>query len=142
VWWYYLQGNNGRAAQNLKQNNGYTTKELIAMVQFYLIVSPIPATLTAVNQFWADALGQGVIDQSDKQQVAVLYLTLFGQALLAKRGHVALKALASALRYGYHPRTWSAWGQFLKAGLAYFSHKPWRTDKTLVNWNPHSDVRP
>jgi hypothetical protein len=136
VWWFYLQGAYGRAAQNLQQAPTFNAETLVAMVQFYLIVSPLPATLTAVNQFWADAIRQGLVTQKEKQKVTMLYLTLFGQALLAKRAQVALAALMAALRYVYHPGTWQAWLLFLKAGLTYFGQKPWHTDKTLVNWKP------
>lgn len=136
VWWPYLQGDNEQAATQLNRHVRFSAAEYVALVQFYLIVTPTPVSLAAIQQFWQDATQQGLIPHAERHGVATLYLTLFGQALLARRWPMALAALWQAARHGYRPVAWPAWGRFLRAGLTYFSNHPWQTDKVLLDQLP------
>lgn len=133
VWWYYLQADFDKASQQLGRAPHFSATDLVAMVQFYLIVTPTVATVTAVQRFWQDANQQALIPIAEQYRVTSLYLTLFGQALLDKRWSTACAAWVKALHYGYRPAAWPAWRRFLQAGLTYFSQQSWQTDKVLVN---------
>jgi glycosyltransferase involved in cell wall biosynthesis len=129
VWSHYLIGESAppdawTAAAHLHP------AALIATVQQCLMITPVANMVDAIGLFLDDARGQQ--RPVPRDQATRLYLTAFGQALLARRPIVAVHAVGRALRHSGHPRALGSWVRFAVNAARYASSgeggiaKAWR----------------
>lgn len=119
VWQPYLRG--GRAVEALQAYGDWPLARLVAVAQQAIVADPERVTPQMVARYWRD-LGRWQ-KMAVKRPFAVtpLYLTLAGQLLLRRQYGRGLAALLAALRAGYAPVAWPAWGQFLRNGAAFLA---------------------
>lgn len=118
VWRHYLKADYCRAAEELRHSPRVPVQDLLTRVGFFLLTSPQPATMEAVNRFWEDALATGLVDSTSSHEVTSLCLSLFGRTLWSKERDTRRAAIWSACQNGCRPRAWPAWFRFLRAGLS------------------------
>jgi hypothetical protein len=75
--------------------------------------------LDAIAAFWRAAASAGMIPTAERSAVAGLYLTAFGQAALAGRRAIALRALRSAVATSSGLPAMRAWLRFAANAAAY-----------------------
>lgn len=120
VWWYYVHQADDIGRNNLSKYRTMSAPELIQLIQLCLIVSPVPVSVTDIHRVWNDIISAGLIDGDPRIEVTALYLTLFGQALLAGNYRVSVQALYSAIATGWRLRAFPAWKRFFKTSVFYF----------------------
>jgi len=72
---------------------GRPTPEVLALAQTSLLLTPVEATVWAVNRFWTDVRSRALEPPLRESELVALYLTAFGQAVLARRCAIAMRAL-------------------------------------------------
>jgi len=127
VWWYYLSHDYKTAAKRLAEYRGFTTQDIIELVQLSLIVSPLPNIVEIVSQFWQDARKKEVVPESSRHEITALFLTVFGKTFLNFHWRGALQAICKAMQFGYHPKAMAAWFRFFQAVLSYLLGFPSKT---------------
>jgi hypothetical protein len=125
VWWLYVNLQHAEGKEGLEDYRILSHQKLVMFAQSGLVFTPVPISVDIVSRFWRDARDLKMIPESGKYDVTSLYLTLFGQSVLAHRWWEALKALGWALRTGYHPRAVPAWYRFFRAAFEYLFKNPY-----------------
>jgi hypothetical protein len=124
TWWFYVNDQSTQGKEGLEKYRTAGHRQLVKMAQSGLVFTPFPISVDIVSCFWRDLRGLEIIPESGKYDVTSLYLTLFGQSVLAHRWREAIKALGWALSRGYHPRAVPAWYRFFRAALDYLFKNP------------------
>ncbi|MBN1315744.1 MAG: glycosyltransferase [Anaerolineales bacterium] len=119
VWWDSLNRKETLPPNDLAVYRGLTPREVISMEKFRLLTVPKGMMVSSVDRFWEEILRQRLVPRANRHDVISLYLTILGQAAMARRWDVAWLALQRSLRYSFSPCAISAWLSFLQAGLIY-----------------------
>lgn len=114
VWQRYLAG--GRAPEAIRPYRTWSLAQLVAAAQQAIVADPERVTVAAVAAYWADLGQQHDVVAKRPFAVTPLYLTLAGQLLLRRRYARGMVALLRAVRVGFLPPAWPAWGRFLHKG--------------------------
>jgi len=93
--------------------------EVLALAQTSILLTPIEATVWAINRFWADVRGRDLGTPLREADLVALYLTAFGQAALARRPGIAWRALSHGVRHSRRPAALGAWWGFLLKAMRY-----------------------
>jgi glycosyltransferase involved in cell wall biosynthesis len=93
--------------------------DLIAMAQQSLMITPVASMVDAIDLFLADERGRRDGAPIPADDAATLYLTAFGQTLLARQPRAAVRALGHALRHTRRPRALRAWARFVGNAVGY-----------------------
>ncbi|MBN1315743.1 MAG: glycosyltransferase family 2 protein [Anaerolineales bacterium] len=105
---------------NLSSYMGLAPHELISGAQADLVMIPVKSMVPAVEQFWRDVLARKMVPAGNRQDVLGLYLTAFGQAILAGRWDASWSALKRTLQYSISPRAAFVWFRFVRKAFDYF----------------------
>jgi hypothetical protein len=106
-------------AQAWQSNERFSRDQLLALAQLSLLITPVYAMVRAIEGFAANAHNQPLKPPFHSYETVSLYLTAFGQAVLARRPDAAARALGCALRHSLHPRAFAAWLRFAGSALRY-----------------------
>ncbi|MFO7537083.1 MAG: glycosyltransferase [Chloroflexota bacterium] len=121
VWHYYQNQQPELALSHLAQRRHLSARDLIALAQYGLTLTPRPTTTSHVRDFLAGLVDNKLLPADAHAEATALYLTLFGQSTLARRWQTAVTALLHALGRGWRPAAWPAWGRFVRSGWRYYS---------------------
>ncbi len=124
VWWLYVNRQYIKGREGLEKYRTLSYRQLVKVAQSSLVFTPFPISLDIISNLWRDLRDLKMIPESGKYDVTSLYLTLFGQSMLAHRWWEALKAFGLALSRGCHPKAIPAWYRFFRAALDYLFKNP------------------
>ena len=98
---------------------GFTLHRIVETLQTLTIVSGEFYEVHKITAFWSYLRKIGLVAPSQQYEVTVLYLTIFGRALLKKQWHIALDSLGAVMKLSWHPRAIMAWGRFVWYAVRY-----------------------
>lgn len=124
TWWFYVNRQYAQGKKGLEKYRTLGHRRLVKVAQLGLVFTPFPISVDTVSYFWRDLKDLRMIPESSKYDVTSLYLTLFGQSVLAHRWWEAPKAFGLALNRGCHPRAILAYYRFFRAALDYLFKNP------------------
>jgi GT2 family glycosyltransferase len=119
VWSHYLADEPHDARNGLAKYGGTPWAEIVALAQESVLVSPAEERLAATDRFGADAGALGLGGRPAHGDVVALYLTAFGQAVLAREWPLARRALRRAVGVGLDHRAAVAWMRFFGKAVAH-----------------------
>jgi glycosyltransferase involved in cell wall biosynthesis len=120
VWRHFLPQENCGAGHELNRYIGKPAREIVKLAQAAIVYAPEKIQTWQIALFWRRASETGLITAAESHMVTSLYLTYFGQSLLGGETGRALNGLGRALRTGWKPNAWAAWGEFMQAGYRYW----------------------
>lgn len=119
VWSYCLDGDPREATDALAGYRGAAWAEVLALAQESVRLSPAERRIEAIARFWAEAGALGLVVAGRSRDAVGLYLTAFGQAVLAGEWELARQALGRAFGMGFDRRAAVAWVKFLRKAVAH-----------------------
>lgn len=128
VWRHYLAQKPDTALTGLAQFRDLSTAELLGLVQNCIVWRPEEIDVAQLDRFWSDAQTSGLVGSTARRCVTGLYLTYFGQAVLARHWSQASAGFWAAAQQGIHRQTVRAWLRFMAKGLRYW----WRGSRRVV----------
>jgi glycosyltransferase involved in cell wall biosynthesis len=123
VWNPVLQNDRERLGKGLTVFRGLGVEEITRLAQSSLLLTDPREMIGAVDRLWAEAERAGLVAVGDHGAVTSLYLTAFGQALLAGRARIAWDALRAATQSTRSPRAAAAWLGFVHAALRHLRRR-------------------
>jgi hypothetical protein len=124
VWEPVLQNEPEEARAGLVALEPADVENLTGMAQASLLATDADDMMSAVDRLWAAYERSGNVPAHARGAVTSLYLTVFGQALLARKPRIAATALSAAIRRTTNRRAMRAWPAFLRAAATHFSRRP------------------
>lgn len=116
-WSHYLVADGRPPAAAGATRKRINVPELLAQAQQSLLITPVAAMVPAIGEFLQDARRHRLDTPLQAHDGVALYLTAFGQALLAGHPRTAAEAFGKALRHSGHPRAAGAWMRFVGRAL-------------------------
>jgi len=124
IWSYYLTEEGAPPDAAWASEARRSTAEVLALAQISLLLTPVEATVWAVNRFWNDVRTLELEPPLREPDLVALYLTAFGQAVLARRPSIARRALSHALRHSRGLAALGAWRRFATNAMRYAVSRP------------------
>lgn len=119
IWWNSLDRKEALVSNALEIYRGLLPAEIISLEKSHLLSVPKGMMVSRVDRFWAEVLKQCLVPRKNRHDVVSLYLTILGQAVMARRWDVAWQSLGRSLRHSISPGAIIAWLSFLKTGMVY-----------------------
>lgn len=113
-------GKNKRRLFDLSDYVGMSSEELVDKAQANLVLIPVGSMIPVIEDFWDGIVAGEMIRDTHRHDVVVLYLTAFGQSVLAGCWAVSRQALQRTLRHSFYPGGVAAWFRFIRKALDYF----------------------
>lgn len=120
VWRCYQSNDFNSGLQGLSILKGLTTRQIVCLVKLFISIRPEVTTSVQVRRLWHDLLRQNIVPESDKLEIAGLYLSVFGQAALDRKWKVAAEGMESAFRIGFQTAALKHWYIFITNAISCF----------------------
>jgi glycosyltransferase involved in cell wall biosynthesis len=120
VWSLYEKKRYDRAVARLASYADWEYEEIFKMTQHWLLVSPEPVGVEAINRFWNDLTKLRIPPPPRHHDVALLHLSGVAQHVWNRRWRQALRALHWAVRTGFRPRAGYVWRRFFRATFRHY----------------------
>ena len=120
VWQPYVRANSEKAAKHLSAYTVLSYGEFLSLVQSSITKTPTNKMVMVVDRLWQDICKLELVLPRDKHIVTSMYLTCFGQLLLAHNWEDSWLALKRSLCSSNHPKAFFAWVGFLRNTLKYY----------------------
>jgi glycosyltransferase involved in cell wall biosynthesis len=123
-WWTYGWRMAAVARQPLDAARFHhlSAEQLIMLLKISIVMDAERVGVEEVTAVWQNILTQELLPASMADEVAALYLTLFGQAAMGRQGAAARAALRRLAGLGVNWTVLRAWGRFIRASLAFAFH--------------------
>jgi glycosyltransferase involved in cell wall biosynthesis len=119
VWSRYVENQDLPDGNTSSMYRDLTRNETIALAQQCLLFTPNDEMNLAIDYFFKNSHGMTKENTPRRSDIAGLYLTAFGQAIMARRSRIATTALRNAFAHSGHPRALATWANFVKNSLLY-----------------------
>jgi hypothetical protein len=119
VWSRYLERQDMPDGQANSICQGVSRDEIIMLAQQCLLLTPHEKMNSAIELFLKDSQRKPKETAPRRTDVAGLYLSAFGSAMMGQRRRIAANSLLNALAHSTHPRAITVWAHFAKNSLLY-----------------------
>jgi glycosyltransferase involved in cell wall biosynthesis len=119
IWLHYFTEEAPPPTQAWAAQVQRSTPEVLSLAQASLLLTPVEAMLRVIGRFWTDVRAQPLDPPFREPDLVALYLTAFGQAVMARRLQIARRALSQAMQHSRKPAALRAWRRFAAKAMRY-----------------------